>query len=171
MLHCFRQNGHWFLISCFTKLLKLYFYGLLCSIWPNNDVAINSASSSSSLAFPVIWGRRYGWRSSLSSTPCLLPRPLSILSSVSLSSFFQVSLSSSLSSYVLFFHPHHLTIPFQSFLRYLFSCLRYFRRSSKVYVPDLVISGHPTHPSQHPHLINLNPCFLSFRGGPCFRSI
>ena len=35
-------------------------------------------SSSSSLAFPIIWGRRYGCRSSLSSTPRLLPRPLSL---------------------------------------------------------------------------------------------
>ena len=79
----------------------------------------------------------------------LLPNP------VSLSSY-----------YVLFFPPHHVTILFQSSLRYLFRCLRYFRRSSNVFDPDLVIPGHPTHPPQRPHPINLNPCFLSFGGGP-----
>ena len=70
-----------------------------------------SSSSSFPLAFPVICGRRYGCRSSLSSKPCLLQRPLSVLQSacpscthpstlslVSLSSFSPVSLSSSLSS-------------------------------------------------------------------------
>ena len=59
--------------------------------------------------------------------------------------------------YVLLFSPHHVTIPFQSFLRYLFRCLRYFRRTSNVFVPDLVRPGHPAHPPQHPHLINLAP--------------
>ena len=34
-------------------------------------------SSSFPLVVPVIWGRRYGCRSSLSSKPCLLHRPLS----------------------------------------------------------------------------------------------
>ena len=68
---------------------------------------------------------------------------------------------------VLFFPPHHETIYHFSLLRYLFRRLCYFRRSSNVFVPDLVLPGHPpAHPSQHPHLINLNPCFLSFGGDP-----
>ena len=45
-----------------------------------------SSSSSSSLAFPVIRGRRCGCRSSLSSTPRLLPRPLSVPQSAYISS-------------------------------------------------------------------------------------
>ena len=88
--------------------------------WPRFDIHINdeviknpnpSSSSSFPLGVPVIWGRRYGCWSSLSSKPCLLHRPLSVLQSacpscthpstlslVSLSSFSPVSLSSSLSS-------------------------------------------------------------------------
>ena len=41
--------------------------------------AVSTSSSSFPLAFPVIWGRRYGCRSSLSRKPCLLHRPLSVL--------------------------------------------------------------------------------------------
>ena len=41
----------------------------------------HSLFSSFPLAFPVIWGCRYGCRSSLSSKPCLLHRPLSVLQS------------------------------------------------------------------------------------------
>ena len=47
--------------------------------------------------------------------------------------------------YVPFFPPHHVTIPFQSSLRYRFRCLRYFCRSSNVFAPDLVLPGHPPH--------------------------
>ena len=80
---------------------------------PISELNTSQSSNSSSfpLAFPVIWGRRYGCWSSLSSKPCLLHRPLSVLQSacpscthpstlsfVSLSSFSPVSLSSSLSS-------------------------------------------------------------------------
>ena len=148
------------------------------------------SSSSSSVFVSGISRRletpRYGCRASLSSyapspsSPALSPtvcihlfctRP-SILSSVSLSSFVKVSLSSSLSSLrALLPSSPRDHIPFQSSLRYpFFRCLRCFRRSSNVFVPDLALPGHPAaHPSRHPHL--LNPCFLSLGGGPCFRSI
>ena len=73
--------------------------------------------------------------------------------------------------YVIFFHPHDVPIPFQSSLRYLSGRLHYFRRSSDVFVPDFVFSCHSTHPPQHPHLVHLNPWFLSFGRGPGFSSI
>ena len=71
---------------------------------------------------------------------------------------------------VLVFPPRHVIVPFRSSLRYLFRCLRYFRRSSNVFVPDLILPGHPPFPpppSLPPHsplsssasLINLNSCF------------
>ena len=59
--------------------------------------------------------------------------------------------------YVILFHPHDVPIPFQSSLRYLSGRLRYFRRSSDVFVPDFVFSCHSTHPPQHPHLVHPNP--------------
>ena len=111
------------------------------------------------------------------SSPALSPQPAclfcthpsdSILSLVSRSFFFQVSLSSPLSSLraLLPSSSHEHTVSVFS----LFRCLRYFRRSSNVFVPDLILPGHPpAHPSQQPHL--LNPCFLSLGDGPCFRSI
>ena len=73
--------------------------------------------------------------------------------------------------YVIFFHPHDVPIPFQSSLRNLSGRLRYFRRSSDVFVPGFVFSCHSTHPPQHPHLVHINPWFLSFGGGPGFSSI
>ena len=96
-----------------VKLIYVWTFNLCSPVFDNALFIIMKITQSSSfpLAFPVIWGRRYGCRSSLSSKTCLLHRPLSVLQSacpscthpstlslVSLSSFSPVSLSSSLSS-------------------------------------------------------------------------
>ena len=112
MNHCLRDS--WRHHSTANFVYRLYTsHAPATNTW---DVSTNQqpmfySSSSFPLAFPVIWGRRYGCWSSLSSKPCLLHRPLSVLQSacpscthpstlslVSLSSFSPVSLSSSLSS-------------------------------------------------------------------------
>ena len=93
------------------------------------------------------------------SSPALSPQPACLFCthpSDSRSFFFQVSLSSSLSSLraLLPSSSHEHTVSVFS----LFRCLRYFRRSSNVFVPDLILPGHP--PPPHIHLSNRIPSIL-----------
>ena len=43
-----------------------------------------------------------------------------------------------------------------------FSCLSYTGCSSNIFASDLIFLCFSAHPFQHPHLIRLCPCFLSF---------
>ena len=124
--------------------------------------------SSFPLAFSVIWGRRYGCWSTLSSKPCLLRHPLSVLQSacpscthpstlslVSLSSFPRYRFRHHSPHYVIFFHPHDVPIPFQSSLRYLSAC-----RSTCLQLvgscPESIAEGL----LQSPFLLTIFPTFI-----------
>ena len=118
-------------------------------------------SFSSSLACPVIWGRRYACLFSSFMLPCLLCYPISALASVI--SLLQVSLAAlyfsmvcphlSFFSLCLIFHPPYMVIPLQSFFCHFHGRLRYSCCPSNVFISDVIPPWHYAHPSQHPHPI------------------
>ena len=122
--------------------------------------------SSSSLACPVIWGRRYSWWSSSSMLPCLLRCPLSApplsylsythLSTVGLAALFFFSL---VCPHLAFFS---LCAPLSSSphgRKYHLSRFSVFFLDACT-TPDLIPPCHSAHPSQHTHLFLLVLLFV-----------
>ena len=77
-------------------------------------------------------------------------RPVFLLSDMSVSS----SIFTVCSSFLLIICPY---IAVDSLLS--FGCLYYSSCSSNIFVSDLIFLCYSKHPSQHPHLIRLYPCF------------
>ena len=118
--------GHALVVCVFTQITTINLI-----LGAMNNIFHMTSSSSFPLAFPVIWGRRYGCRSSLSSKPCLLHRPLSVLQSACPSCThpstlslvflfpgiaFVITLLTTWSSSILMTCPYHFSLLFVIFL-------------------------------------------------------
>ena len=144
----------------------------------NTSVLLITILSSSSLSCPVVWGRRYSCLSYSSMLLCLLSCPVSAPPLSYLSYTHLVGLYLRLvpgiyhsSQYVLLFHPHRMAVPLQSFFCNFLGRFHHSCCPSNVFILDFIPSCHSAHPSQHPHLIYFQSCFLSPRCCPGIRTI
>ena len=125
----------------------------------------------SSLAWPVIWGRRYSWLASSSILPCLLHCPLSTpplsylsyihICIICLAALFFFSLVSPHLAFFsrcapLSFSTHGL--PLQLFFcNFNVSCC-----PSDVFISDVIPPCHSAHTYMHPYLIYLSRAYCLF---------